>query len=104
MKSSFSHLQFNIEPANRAFYKDLFMLLGWDPWHEDERMLGMGVEGKGSFWCEEDNALKLCNFFDQVDDILERMKKHNGADISAQDFLSQQRDVDNRKSAENCSR
>jgi len=54
-------------------------------------------EGKGSFWCEEDNALKLCNFFDQVDDILERMKKHNGADISAQDFLDQQRDIDDRK-------
>ena len=50
MKSAWNHLQFNIEPANRAFYKDLLTLLGWEPWHEDDKMLGMGVEGKGSFW------------------------------------------------------
>ena len=50
MKSAWNHLQFNIEPANRAFYKDLLTLLGWEQWHEDEKMLGMGVEGKGSFW------------------------------------------------------
>jgi catechol-2,3-dioxygenase len=50
MKSAWNHLQVNIEPANRPFYKDLFTLLGWKPWHEDEQMLGMGVEGKGSFW------------------------------------------------------
>jgi catechol-2,3-dioxygenase len=50
MKSAWNHLQFNIESANRAFYKDLFTLLGWEQWHEDDKMLGMGVEGKGSFW------------------------------------------------------
>ena len=50
MKSAWNHLQFNIEPANRAFYKALLTLLGWEPWHEDDKMLGMGVEGKGSFW------------------------------------------------------
>jgi catechol 2,3-dioxygenase-like lactoylglutathione lyase family enzyme len=50
MKSAWNHLQFNIEPANRPLYKDLFTLLGWQQWHEDEKMLGMGVEGKGSFW------------------------------------------------------
>ena len=46
MKSAWNHLQFNIEPANRAFYKDLLTLLGWEPWHEDDKMLGMGVEGR----------------------------------------------------------
>jgi hypothetical protein len=50
MNSYWNHLQINIEPANRGFYKDLLTLLGWAPWHEDEAMLGMGVEGKGSFW------------------------------------------------------
>jgi len=50
MKSAWNHLQFNIEPANRAFYRDLFKTLGWEQWHEDDKMLGMGVEGKGSFW------------------------------------------------------
>ena len=50
MKSAWNHLQFNIEPANRTFYRDLFKLLGWEQWHEDDKMLGMGVEGKGSFW------------------------------------------------------
>ena len=46
----FSAKAINIDPANRAFYRDLFSLLGWDNWHEDANMLGMGVEGKGSFW------------------------------------------------------
>jgi catechol 2,3-dioxygenase-like lactoylglutathione lyase family enzyme len=50
MKSAWNHVQMNVEPANRAFYKELFTLLGWEAWHEDEKMLGMGVEGKGSFW------------------------------------------------------
>jgi hypothetical protein len=50
MRSYWNHLQINIDPANRPFYKDLFTALGWAPWHEDENMLGMGVEGKGSFW------------------------------------------------------
>ena len=50
MNSAWNHVQLNIEPANRAFYKELFTLLGWANWHEDANMLGMGVEGKGSFW------------------------------------------------------
>jgi catechol 2,3-dioxygenase-like lactoylglutathione lyase family enzyme len=50
MRSAWNHIQMNIEPGNRAFYKELFTLLGWESWHEDDKMLGMGVEGKGSFW------------------------------------------------------
>jgi catechol 2,3-dioxygenase-like lactoylglutathione lyase family enzyme len=50
MKTHWNHLQFNIEPANRGFYKELFALLGWETWHEDDNMLGVGVEAKGSFW------------------------------------------------------
>jgi hypothetical protein len=50
MNSAWNHVQINIEAGNRAFYKDLFTLLGWANWHEDATMLGMGVEGKGSFW------------------------------------------------------
>ena len=50
MNSYWSHTQFNIEPANRDFYRELFSLLGWAVWHEDANMLGLGVEGKGSFW------------------------------------------------------
>jgi len=50
MHSAWNHVQINIEPGNRAFYKELFTLLGWASWHEDANMLGMGVEGKGSFW------------------------------------------------------
>jgi catechol 2,3-dioxygenase-like lactoylglutathione lyase family enzyme len=50
MKSSWNHVQINIDPAHRGFYKELFTVLGWESWHEDATMLGMGVEGKGSFW------------------------------------------------------
>jgi hypothetical protein len=50
MKTYWNHLQINIDPANRGFYKELFTALGWETWHEDANMLGLGVEGKGSFW------------------------------------------------------
>ena len=53
--------------------------------------------GKGSFWCDENGKLSICNFFDQVEDVLERMKQYKGEDISAQEFLNQQRDVDDLK-------
>lgn len=50
MNSYWNHLQINIDPANRTFYKDLMTLLGWEAWVDEKDMLGMGVEGKGSFW------------------------------------------------------
>ena len=50
MNSAFGHVQINIEPAHRDFYRELFAFLGWAVWHEDANILGMGVAGKGSFW------------------------------------------------------
>jgi catechol 2,3-dioxygenase-like lactoylglutathione lyase family enzyme len=50
MRTYWNHLQFNVDPVHRAFYQELFTLMGWENWHEDESILGMGVEGRGSFW------------------------------------------------------
>jgi catechol 2,3-dioxygenase-like lactoylglutathione lyase family enzyme len=50
VQSSISHLQFNIDPANAGFYRDLFTFLGWSLWYDDPNMLGLG-DGKGaSVW------------------------------------------------------
>ena len=50
IKSDIGHIVFNINPANMAFYNDLFQFLGWAVWYEDPTMLGVGVERGGSLW------------------------------------------------------
>jgi len=51
VKSSFNHVQFNIDPANVGFYRDLFGFLGWTTIWEDttEGYIGVG-DGHGSLW------------------------------------------------------
>jgi len=50
MKSYLNHIQINIDPAARPFYKELFLLLGWSVLHEDEEVIGYGSSEKGSVW------------------------------------------------------
>ena len=50
MKSNLGHLQVNIDPKNKGFYKDLFTFLGWKVLYEEEGMVGMGCEKGASLW------------------------------------------------------
>lgn len=50
MQTHLSHLQFNVQPANIAFYKDLMTHIGWLPLYEVEGMLGVADQGKASLW------------------------------------------------------
>lgn len=50
MKSSFGHLQINVNSSNLPFYKELFERLSWSVLYEDENMLGVGDEKWGSLW------------------------------------------------------
>ncbi len=50
MKSSIGHLLYNIDPANCAFYKDLFTFLGWSVWVDTPNMLGLGNHRDESVW------------------------------------------------------
>jgi catechol 2,3-dioxygenase-like lactoylglutathione lyase family enzyme len=50
IKSDIGHIQFNINPQNNAFYRDLFQFLGWDLWYDDPAMVGVGNERGGSLW------------------------------------------------------
>ncbi|HVC80481.1 MAG TPA: hypothetical protein VNL35_08295 [Chloroflexota bacterium] len=43
MPTTISHLQFNVRPANLAFYRDLLSHLGWSPIYDGEEMLGVRV-------------------------------------------------------------
>ncbi|HXT37825.1 MAG TPA: hypothetical protein VN837_19795, partial [Chloroflexota bacterium] len=48
MPATISHLQFNVRPANLAFYRDLLSYLGWSPIYDGEEMLGVrGKDGSG---------------------------------------------------------
>jgi catechol 2,3-dioxygenase-like lactoylglutathione lyase family enzyme len=46
------HLQINIDPKNIAFYKDLFLFLGWTILFENANLIGMGCENGTSLWFE----------------------------------------------------
>lgn len=50
VKSSIGHIQFNVDLANLAFYKDLFTFLGWAVWYDDPTMLGVGAGNGSSLW------------------------------------------------------
>jgi catechol 2,3-dioxygenase-like lactoylglutathione lyase family enzyme len=49
MQTVFSHIQFNVQPANLPFYKDLLTFLGWPVIFEGEGFVGLGGPG-GSLW------------------------------------------------------
>lgn len=44
-------------------------------------------EGLGSRWCEQDGKLAICDFFEQVNEVLGRVSKYSGPDIPFQQFL-----------------
>lgn len=46
-------------------------------------------EGKGSRWCEQDGKLTVCDFFEQISEVLDQASKYSGPDISFQEFLDQ---------------
>ena len=47
-QSSIGHMQFNVQPENLGYYRDLLTFLGWQVIHEDEGMLGLGSQGGAS--------------------------------------------------------
>jgi catechol 2,3-dioxygenase-like lactoylglutathione lyase family enzyme len=50
MESTIGHLQINIDVANIAFYRELFVFLGWKPVHDTPDMLGVYAHDKSSLW------------------------------------------------------
>lgn len=50
MQTHLGHIQFNVQPANVAFYRDLLSLLGWKIIHDTPEMLGVGDEHGSSLW------------------------------------------------------
>jgi monoamine oxidase len=44
-------------------------------------------EGLGSRWCEQDGRLAICDYFEQVNEVLGRVSKYSGPDIPFQQFL-----------------
>lgn len=50
MQTHLGHIQFNVQPANIAFYRDLLSLLGWKMIHDTPEMLGAEGEHGSSLW------------------------------------------------------
>jgi len=50
MESKLGHIQFNIQPTNLPFYKDLFAALGWRTLFDTEGMLAVADLNGISLW------------------------------------------------------
>ena len=50
MQTHLSHLQFNVQPGNVPFYKDLLAYLGWQTIHEGVGVLGVAGKNGDSLW------------------------------------------------------
>ena len=50
MQTYFSHIQFNIQPANLPFYRELMAFLGWQTIFDAEKMLGVAGKSSDSLW------------------------------------------------------
>jgi catechol 2,3-dioxygenase-like lactoylglutathione lyase family enzyme len=62
IKSHVGHIQFNVNPQNLGFYKDLLSFLGWAVLYEDPNMLGVGDERGESLWFA--TAQEISNDYD----------------------------------------
>src|SRR5437868_227407 len=47
------------------------------------------VEGAGDDWCKEEGELCACDFFEKVDELLDKMKQYGSPDRSFSTFLQQ---------------
>lgn len=50
MQTDLNHLQFNVDPANLSFYRELLGFLGWQTIYDDHGMLGLGIASGVSLW------------------------------------------------------
>lgn len=58
MKSSFCHVQLNIDFSNLSFYKDLFSFLGWSVIFETNEVMGLKSEKNGDLWFVKNTKTK----------------------------------------------
>ena len=49
-QTSIGHIQFNVQPENIPYYRDLFGFLGWQTLYDGEGMLGVGGPNNSSLW------------------------------------------------------
>jgi len=50
MHTHLTHMQFNVQPENMAFYSQLLAFVGWQPLYETEGMLGVADKNGVSLW------------------------------------------------------
>ena len=50
MQSSLNHVQFNVQPSNLGFYKELLTFLGWTAIYDNEGALGIADSKGRSLW------------------------------------------------------
>ncbi len=62
MKTTFSHIQFNIDLNNQLFYLNLFNFLGWHVLHHEPAYLGMASKDGASLWFSEKTKFSLNDY------------------------------------------
>lgn len=62
MKSTFYHLQINIDFANVSFYKNLMSTLGWTGIFEDKDVVGFTSGSSGDLWFLESDSKETADY------------------------------------------
>jgi catechol 2,3-dioxygenase-like lactoylglutathione lyase family enzyme len=50
MQAHLTHMQFNVQPKNMAFYKDLLAFVGWQSLYDSAEMIGVIDKNGISLW------------------------------------------------------
>jgi catechol 2,3-dioxygenase-like lactoylglutathione lyase family enzyme len=50
MQSHIGHIQFNVEPTNLPFYRELAAILGWQTLHDTAEFIGIADPNGTSLW------------------------------------------------------
>ena len=61
MTTQIGHLQYNIQPENVGFYRDLMGHLGWETLYDDHGMLGCGSGTGQSVWFSPTSSTETAN-------------------------------------------
>jgi catechol 2,3-dioxygenase-like lactoylglutathione lyase family enzyme len=91
LKSDIGHILFNVNLQNLAFYKDLFLFLGWSILYDDPNLIGMDNKRGASLWFSSE-VKAVTNDYDgpgmnhlgisvtnqsDVDEVVAYLKKHD---------------------------
>jgi catechol 2,3-dioxygenase-like lactoylglutathione lyase family enzyme len=83
VQASIGHIQFNVQPENLGYYKDMLTFLGWQTWHDTAEMVGLGHPLNGSSLWFSGKCNEVANDYDGAGFNHIGLSVRNQADVDA---------------------